>query len=129
MEGRIKNKGSVLILAVLFILFLLVGGVLSWQYTLYKKFIALGNGESCAGDWSYAKVCERGSYCKTIKNDAPLAGGSCTPYLSWLFGGFVKDAHTWENCKKNPKSTITLTFPEVCHHPNGWSVTDAQLTD
>ena len=128
MEGRIKNKGSVLILAVLFILFLLVGGVLFWQYNLYKKFNALGNGESCAGDWSYAKVCERGSYCKTIKN-APLYGGLCTPYLNWFFSRFANDAHTWENCKKNPKSTISLTFPEICHHPNGWSVTDAQLID
>lgn len=101
------KKRNALIFIVHIVLFLLISGVFFWQYNLYKKFIARGYGESCGGDWSYAKVCERGSYCKTIKN-APLMGGTCTPYLNWLFGRFVKDTHTWE------KST----------HPYGWSVDD-----
>jgi len=70
-EFKQDTKGSVLIIAALFIIFLLAVGLVFWQY-------------------------------------APLKS--------------VKEEHTWENCEKNPKSIISLSYPSVCYHPDGWSV-------
>lgn len=75
-------KPKILVPVVVLALATIVG---LWQYNLYQKLSA--TDMSCGGDWSYAVKCPLGSSCRSL-GQGPLAGGTCKPWLSSVFGTF-----------------------------------------